>query len=291
MPEKQPISFVYFGTPYFASRALDELYAAGLVPELIVTSPDKPAGRGLMQTPPAVKTWAIEHSIPFIQPASLKEVPPELLAKKFDVFIIAAYGKILRPSVLDLPTHGCVNLHPSLLPMYRGAAPIDTQILAGEEHVGVSVMLMDEHMDTGPVLAQKELSIPEWPIGKQALTELLAIENGKLTAETVPAYVRGEITPKAQNDALATYTKKIEKADGQLDLSAPARQNYLKYLAYEGWPGTFFFAEKVGKPLRVKITHASFADNTFTIERVIPEGKREMMFTDFLKSGAVMLTT
>src|ERR1700722_19698783 len=140
-------SFVFFGTPRFSAIALDEFADAGLIPELIVTAPDMPAGRGLLPTPPAVKEWAIEHDVPYIQPASLREVPSELLVKKYDAFVVAAYGKLLRSNILSLPTHGCVNLHPSLLPHFRGASPIESQILADSLPVGVSVMQMDEEMD------------------------------------------------------------------------------------------------------------------------------------------------
>ncbi len=284
-----PISFVFFGTPRFAAKALDQFVAAGLVPEIIVTAPDKPAGRGLTLTPPAVKEWAIAHDIPYIQPASLKEIPSELTAKKFDVFVVAAYGKILRSDVLSLPTHGCVNLHPSLLPRFRGASPIESQILADEKPVGVSVMLMDEKMDEGPILAQMPLTIANWPISREILTELLAIQNGKLAADVLPKYLSGEIMPVPQDHSLATYTKKISKADGELDLAAPAYQNYLKYLAYDGWPGTFFFVQKNGAPMRVKITQATYANDTFEIERVIPEGKPEQLAREFFKSTGQVL--
>ncbi len=178
MSEK--ISYVYFGTPRFAALALDEFLEAGLLPELIVTAPDMPAGRGLKPTPPAVKDWAIAPNIPYIQPATLKEIPPELLSKKYDVFVVAAYGKLLRSNILSLPTHGCVNLHPSLLPHFRGASPIESQILADELPVGVSVMAMDEEMDHGGIFMQKEVSIPEWPIDKQALTDLLRMRAAAL---------------------------------------------------------------------------------------------------------------
>lgn len=279
-----PISYVFFGTPRFAAKALDQFAAAGLMPELIVTAPDKPAGRGLVLTPPEVKEWAIAHNIPYIQPASLKEIPPELTAKKFDVFVVAAYGKILRSAVLNLPTKGCVNLHPSLLPRFRGAAPIESQILADEKPVGVSVMLMDEEMDHGPILAQLPLTIPNWPISRIILTELLAIQNGMLAAQTVIEYMESLVTPTPQNHDGATYTKKITKADGEITLDAPARENYLKYLAYDGWPGIYFFAQKNGKQIRVKITKASYENDSLIIERVIPEGKGEQSFTDFSKT-------
>lgn len=275
------IPFVFFGTPHFAVRVLEELERAGLVPELIVTAPDKPVGRGLQMTPPAVKTWATAHKIPYIQPASLKEIPPELTQKKWPIFIVAAYGKILRKNILDLPEKGCINLHPSLLPRFRGASPIESQILVDEQPIGVSVMLMDSEMDHGDMLAQEVVDVPNWPIDRQALTELLVTKISQLAARIIPEYVAGTVTPVPQDHAKATYTEKITKADGEIDLSAPARQNYLKYLAYYGWPGTYFFTEKNGKRLRVKITKASLQNDQFGIERVIPEGKTEQSFEQF----------
>ena len=281
-------SFVFFGTPQFAALALDEFREADLLPELIVTAPDMPAGRGLLPTAPAVKVWALANNIPFIQPTALKEVPAELLSKKYDAFVVAAYGKLLRSNILSLPTHGCINLHPSLLPRFRGASPLESQILVDELPVGVSVMMMDEEMDHGAILAQKEVVIPEWPIGKQMLSELFAHESGRLAAAALPQIVSGTLTPTPQNHAAATFTSKIEKSDGLLEstggsaagLPDPSRTNYLKYLAYEGWPGTYFFVQKNGKQLRVKVTKASFVDNKFIIERVIPEGKDEQAFSD-----------
>jgi methionyl-tRNA formyltransferase len=284
-PAHTPLSFVFFGTPYFSAIALDEFLEAGLVPELIVTAPDMPAGRGLLPTPPAVKEWAIAHDVPYIQPATLKEVPAELLKKKYDAFVVAAYGKLLRSNILSLPTHGCINLHPSLLPHFRGASPIESQILADAEPVGVSVMLMDEEMDHGDILAQEEVSIPEWPINKQALTELFAHESGRLAAGALPDIISDTVKPVPQNHLGATFTQKIEKSDGLLEcesnLPSPSRTNYLKYLAYEGWPGTYFFTQKNSKNLRVKVALATFTDGQFTIERVIPEGRKEQTFADF----------
>jgi methionyl-tRNA formyltransferase len=282
------VSFVYFGTPRFAALALDEFVAAGLVPQLIVTAPDMPAGRGLLPTAPAVKDWAIAHDVPYIQPATLKEVPTELLSTNYDAFVVAAYGKLLRTNVLSLPTHGCVNLHPSLLPHFRGASPIESQILADELPVGVSVMAMDEEMDHGGIYIQKEVAIPGWPIDKQALTDLFAHESGRLGAAALPHIIAGNLLPVPQNHDEATYTKKIEKSDGELHmqdgLPSASRTNYLTYLAYEGWPGTYFFTTKKDRQIRVKVTKARYENNAFVIERVIPEGKKEQSFSEFCSS-------
>ena len=277
--------FVFFGTPQFSVIILEELAAAGLLPDLVVTAPDKPAGRGMELTPPPVKIWALKHSIPVLQPEKLDEdFVSKLLTADCNLFLVAAYGKILPKSVLDIPIRGAVNVHPSLLPYYRGASPIESQILADEKSVGVSIMLMDELMDHGPLLALELVTIPDWPVGKKKLTDILAHAGGKALAQVIPEWIAENIKALPQNHEQATFTKKIEKEDGEIDLSASARENYLKYLAYEGWPGTYFFVEKNGTPLRVKIAEASLKDSEFLIKRVIPEGKSEMSYEDFVRS-------
>jgi methionyl-tRNA formyltransferase len=286
--EPNPYSYAFFGTPTVGVWVLDEMAAAGLMPKVIVTAPDRPAGRGMRMTPSPVKVWAEEHSIPVLQPEKLgREFRATLASYGAEVFLIAAYGKILRPTVLTLAPHGCLNVHPSLLPKYRGASPIESQILADERKVGVSLMVLDEEMDHGPLLAQERIEVSGWPIGRAALSELLARAGGRLAAQHLGAWVAGTTNASAQDHAVATYTRKIEKEDGLLDLAAPGRLNYLKYCAYEGWPGTYFYAERAGAKIRIKITKASLAGETFVIERVVPEGKNEIGFAQFSAQAAV----
>lgn len=264
---------VFYGTPHFAVYVLEELERAGILPALIVTAPDRPKGRGLALTPPPVKDWAIVRDIPYIQPTSLKNDPAldALLNSEWDVAIVAAYGKILPDALLTHPTHGALNVHPSLLPKFRGAAPIEGQILADERTVGVSIMKLDTEMDHGPVLAQAAITLDEWPIRARDLEELLAREGGTLLAESLEPFLNGALVPTEQDHAVATYTKKIKKEDGELDLNADGYQNYLKYCAYDEWPGTFFFKDGV----RIKITEAELKNGLFKPRRVIPEGKKE----------------
>ena len=273
---------VFFGTPRFAVTILAQLKAAGIVPALIVTAPDKPAGRGLELKMPAVKEWAIENEVHCIQPENLRgdtstAVGPEvspldiLRNSEWDLFIVAAYGQILRKDILDLPSNGTLNVHPSLLPRFRGASPIESQILADEKEVGVSIMLLDEQMDHGPVLAQARITLEEWPMRARDLEELLATEGGDLLAECIPPFLAHTLQPEPQDHAAATFTKKITKADGEVDLAADGYQNYLKYCAYDEWPGTFFFKDDK----RIKIVEAVFENGTFRPTRVIPEGKNE----------------
>lgn len=268
------IRIVFFGTPRFAVTILDELKKAGIVPSLIVTAPDRPKGRGLVLTPPPVKDWALVNEVDYLQPATLKTPGPELDIipnSEWDLFIVAAYGKILPQSVLDIPAHGTLNVHPSLLPKFRGASPIESQILADERTVGVSIMELDHEMDHGPILAQASITLDQWPVRARHLEELLATEGGALLSESIPPYLSGELVPTPQDHALATFTKKIDKADGEIDLTADGYQNYLKFCAYDEWPGSFFFQD--GK--RIKIVSAELKNGSFVPLRVIPEGKAE----------------
>ena len=287
---------VFFGTPAFAVFVLEELHDAGITPDIIVTAPDKPAGRGLVLKAPPVKEWAEEHDIPVLQPETLKQPsvqPPEvaqnaetekamdiLLNSEWDVFLVAAYGKILPKNIIDAPARGVLNVHPSLLPRFRGASPIESQILGDEKTVGVSIMQIDEEMDHGPIVAQATVTPEEWPLKASLLEELLAREGGRLLAEVLPLWLKNEIEAVEQVHDQATFTKKISKTDGEIDLADDAYQNYLKYLAYDVWPGTFFF-DRNGK--RIKIINAEYKNDTFTPLTVIPEGKKEIPYDDFLR--------
>ena len=233
------------------------------------TTPDKPAGRGLALTESPVKRWALAHHIPTLQPGEFDDAAlAALRATGCDTLIVAAYGKILPASVLTLFSAGAYNVHPSLLPRYRGTSPVESQILADEPHIGVSVILMDELMDHGPVVAQEELAQPDWPVSRRTLNDRLWHAGGKLLVRVL----RANPKPQPQVHGDATFTQKIRKEDGELNLAAPGRENYLKYLAYEGWPGTYFFKDGT----RYKITKASLANDHFVVERVIPEGKSEI---------------
>ncbi len=279
-------SFVFFGTPDIAVAALDALLEAGLIPELVVTAPDAPQGRGLTLTPPPVKLWAEAHSIPVIQPLKLsdKTFLAKLRGKPYDAFVLVAYGKIIPESVLAVPRMGTLNMHPSLLPNYRGPSPIESQILGEKDAdgVGVSVMLLDAEMDHGPLLAQQTAALPSWPIGARALRETLARLGGTLLAKTLPEYLAGNIKPHEQNHALATYCKKIQKNDAHIDLSGDVEKNYRMILAYEVWPRAYFTKNRNGKEIRVIITKATRTNDALVIERVIPEGKKEMTYEEFL---------
>ncbi len=268
------IKIAFFGTPEFSSFVLEELLSGGYTPTLIVTTPDKPAGRGLALTESPVKRFAIAHNISIVQPEKLDtDFILKIKEAEIELLVVAAYGKILPLSVLSLGKYPPLNVHPSLLPKYRGTSPVETQILEDEKNIGVSVIQMDSEMDHGPIVVQKQIEIPNWPISRDTLNNTLWRTGGQLLVEILPRWRDGTIEPTVQDHTQATFTKKMTKENGLINLSLPDRQNYLKFLAYEGWPGTFFF-DTDGK--RIKITQVHFADKKFIIDKVIPEGKKEM---------------
>lgn len=266
---------VFFGTPEFSVAVLEELYKKNIVPTLIVTTPDAKVGRGLVLTPSPTKIWAEEHDIDVIHDHD----DDILLNTEWDLFIVASYGKILPSRLLDLPNKGVLNVHPSMLPKFRGASPIVSAILEDEKETGVSIMLLDEKMDHGPIIAQAKVEVDNWPPRADVLENILVKEGGELLAEVIPLWMKGEITPVEQDHDRATFSKKISKEDGLINLEEDDYKNYLKIQALFGWPGTYFFVN--GK--RVKITDADFTNEKLVINKVIPEGKKEMEYKDFLR--------
>ncbi|MBX4210656.1 methionyl-tRNA formyltransferase [Candidatus Parcubacteria bacterium] len=277
------ISFVFFGTSEFAVYVLDELKNKGFVPKLLVTQPDKPQGRKLIPTPSPVKIWAKKNGISILEPLKFdSEFFSTLNAERQSLFIVASYGKIIPDEILNIPPLKTLNVHPSLLPKLRGASPLQTAILT-EEKTGVSIMRLDAEMDHGPIIAQKEITISPWPPRVDILEETLGREGGKLLADTIPDWEGGKLKEKPQDHNKATYTTKISKDDGLLDLNNDSFINYKKIQAYYGWPGAYFFAENKGKKMRVIVKDATYSNGELEITRVIPEGKNEMSYADFKK--------
>ena len=268
------MKIAFFGSSKVSIYVLEELVSAGLSPALIVTTPDKQQGRGLKLTPNVVKSWAIEHDIAVTDDQST-------VTSDCDLFIVASYGKILPANIVNMPKHKTLNMHPSLLPRYRGASPLPTTMLDDAKETGVTIMRMDEKMDHGPIVATKEITVNEWPTYEE-FEDMMAREGGKLMGEIIPDWVAGKIPEKEQDHSRATFTKKIKKEDAELDLSADPYLNFRKIQAYHEWPQAYFFADKNGAKARVKVTAASFKDGELKIERVIPEGSREMAYADFL---------
>lgn len=238
------------GTPYFASVVLEKLLLSGFDVVMCFTQPDKPVGRKMILTPPPVKRTAEDAYIPLYQPNRLRdpEVVNRVVSLRPDLIITAAYGKILPASLLNIPKYGCINVHGSLLPKYRGAAPIQWAIMNGEEKTGITIMRMDEGMDTGPMLARAEC-----PIGPDEsspeLTERLAGLGADLLTQTIPGYLNGTILPVPQEDDGVTYAPPITREHGFIDWrkSAASIHNQIRGLAE--WPGAY--SEYSGKRIKI----------------------------------------
>lgn len=279
----QPL-FAFFGTPHIATLVLDRLQANGLVPALVVTAPDRPAGRGLQLSPSPVKLWALERGIDVVTPQTLKDPTfiLELQNTEWDVFVVSMYAKIIPKAVLEIPKAGCLNVHPSLLPKFRGPSPVLSAILQDERETGVTIMQLDEKMDEGPIVAQAKIELDEdvWPPKGSEFEALLAQEGGDLLAEVLPLWVEGKITPEEQNHKDATYTGKFSDEDARLDLGSDSRHNFLKIRAFDKSPKPYFLTPS-GK--RVVVKEAEFKNGQLLITRVTPEGKKEMSYEDFLR--------
>lgn len=288
MAEK--IQFAFFGGEPLAVPTLEKLSLKGLVPGLIVCNPDKPSGRNLKLTPPPAKMWAEQHNVPVFQPETLRSasVREKLQSGNWDLFVVAAYSKLIPEDILKIPKHGTLNTHPSLLPKYRGPAPIVAPILNGDTETGTTIILLDKEMDHGPVLAQGKITLQ----GDEMIEELekkLADMGGELLAQSIPGFVSGDIQPKEQDHQSATYVKKISKSDGEIDVSGDPVANWRKFRAYAGWPRTYFFQGDK----RVIITDAALENNPFdsaqgkrfVIKKVLPEGRKEISYQEFLRQA------
>jgi methionyl-tRNA formyltransferase len=235
-------NLIFMGSPQFAVPTL-EAVARDHTILAVFTQPDKPAGRGQQLTAVPVKHWAVAHNVPVHQPKSFRKDPAaiEVLRDlKPDVIVVAAYGLILPQAVLDVPAFGCLNVHGSILPRHRGAAPITSAILAGDAETGITIMQIDAGMDTGPMLSiAREVIRPDDTTA--SLSERMSQLGAQLMAETLPKYLNGEIVPQPQSEEGVTYSPKIDKANAQIDWSKPAIEIERMVRAYIPWPGTFTF--------------------------------------------------
>jgi len=237
----------------------------------VVTQPDRPAGRGRTLHPPAVKVAAIRLGIPVIQPEKLPlpEVMTQLRDWAPDLIVVAAFGQILRPAVLDLPFYGCINVHGSLLPRGRGAAPIQAAILAGDKETGITIMKMDPGVDTGPILSQRKIPIVPDDTAGSLFTKMASL-GAELLLETLPWYLSGELIPQPQPEEGATYAPMLKKADGWLDFTRPAIELERRVRALHPWPGTWF--EWNGAPLKILHARLGRSGTPGTVGRLIVEG-------------------
>ncbi len=275
--------FAYFGTPYVASDTLAYVLARGFRPEVVVTSPDAPRGRGLTLTPSETKVLALAHGIPVLTPEKLdEEARAEIATYGCEYGVVVAYGKILPQSLIDQFPLGLINVHYSLLPKYRGASPVESALLQGEEVTGVAIQQLVRELDAGDVLALQEVTIEPQETTRELRPRLVQI-GAELLVSLLPSFEAGDMVRTPQDAALATHCGKIQKSEGELSLEGDARQNWNIYRALAESPGTYFFVERGGTPVRVKIRTATFDGTTFTPERVVPEGKKEMSYRDFVR--------
>lgn len=297
------------GTPEIAAKCLERLIADGHEVIASVTGEDKPRGRGKIMTPTAVKTLSLEHGIPVYTPKTLRDEAflAVLEETKPDLIAVVAYGKILPPAVLDFPKYGCINAHVSLLPKYRGAAPMQRAIINGERETGVTIMYMDVGLDTGDIITAQTFTIgPEDDF--ETVHDTSAEIGARLLSETAYAIERGEATRTPQDDALACYAEKIEKSDCKLDFTRSARELDLNIRGVTPIPGAFAFLKgkmlKICKALPIKasgeagrvIDADATGDGYFTVAcgegalrvlSVIPEGKGRMTAGDFLRGRKI----
>lgn len=297
------------GSPEFAIPILGAL-ANQFQVQGVVTQPDRPSGRGRAVTSPPIKVLAETLDLPVIQPPNLRD--PQTIQKlrnwNADVIVVAAFGQILREDVLNLPPYGCINVHASLLPRWRGAAPIQAAILKGDQQTGVTIMKMDSGIDTGPIINQRAI-----PISTEDTAGSLEVKLAQLGAEllvkTLPKYLHGEIHLQPQDEKESTYAPLLKKGDGELIFITPARDLAKKVRAFNPWPGTFMNWQ--GRMLKVhrayaipssqqtsqsnlkpgtKIIHEGFpgvvtVDGILILTEVQPEGKKLMKGSDFLRGA------
>jgi methionyl-tRNA formyltransferase len=258
------LRIIYMGTPYFAVPALEALIAGAapgkLLPQgyeiiTVITRPDKPAGRGREVSYSPVKQTALAHGISVWQPGSFKkpENSEALAAYHADLYIVAAFGQILPQTVLDQPRYGTLNIHASLLPKYRGADPIAEAILQGEHETGVTIMLLDAGVDTGPILLKRSIPIEDNDT-TGTLTMKLASLGAQAIQEALPLWVSGRITPEPQNEQEATYTRMLKKEDGEIRWDRPADFIARQIRAYNPWPSAYTYWN--GKLLKILAAHA-----------------------------------
>ncbi len=294
------------GTPDFAVSSLAALYESGKYELTVITQPDKPKGRGYTLTPPEVKVYAEKHGLDVYQPTTLKDEAFSALLERLapDMIVVAAYGKILPKSVIDYPKYGCINVHGSLLPEYRGAAPIQRAIIDGKNETGITVMYMNEGLDTGDMLKKAVVPIDEND-NFETLFDKMAEKGAELLLDTIPELVSGTVVPEKQDDALATYAKKIEKSDCLIDFSLPAKQVHDRIRGLSPFPlASVSFNGAVIKLVASRLSSV-FSDNApgtvvsadgkitvvcgdglcIDIIEVLPAGKKRMNSADYLRGN------
>ena len=300
---------VFMGSPEFALPTL-RLLAESYPVVGVITQPDRPSGRGKVLTPPPVKQLALELGLPLIQPDRLRR--PEAMQVLRDwqpeLIVVAAFGQILRQEVLDLPPYGCLNVHGSLLPRWRGAAPLQAAILNGDTETGITIMRMDAGVDTGPLLSQRSLPIrPDETAA--SLSSVMAELGARLLLETLPAYLAGSLQPQPQDETLATYAPMLQKEAGRLDFHLPAIQLERRVRAFNPWPSAYtFYQEQLLKVHRARavvgeggvpgtrlviqgVPAVACTEGLLVLDEVQPAGKKPMPGRIFLQGARAWVST
>ncbi|HBR80204.1 TPA: methionyl-tRNA formyltransferase [Candidatus Uhrbacteria bacterium] len=277
------MKIVFLGTPDLATPFLEALTnEPGFEVVAVVTQPDRPVGRKQILTPSPVKELAVSKNLQILQPEKLRdeEVQKQLAEIQADIFVVVAYGLIIPQKVLSLPRLGCLNVHPSLLPKYRGPSPIQSAIMNGDAESGISIMLLDKGMDTGPVLAQEKflLALDESQISLTEKTKQLGPE---LLIETIKKYAAGEIKPILQDDTQAVICKILNRESGHIDWSHSAKEIDRLVRALQPWPGCWTTFDHNGKNLRLKILKTKIEEEKLVILEVQPEGRSSMSYEEF----------
>ncbi len=305
------MNIIFMGTPDFAVGALEAILAAGHNIQLVVTQPDKAQGRSKELKPPAVKVCAMEHNLPVFQPAKIKKEEAVSVLKQYeaDLYVVAAFGQILSREILDLPKFGCVNIHASLLPKYRGAAPIQWAVIDGVEKTGITIQQMNEGVDTGDILLQKEYILAEDETGASLFDRLCGL-GAEAIVEAIAKIEEGSIVPVKQNEDEATHAKMLTKAMGEMDFGREAVVLERLVRGLNSWPSAYtYYKGKTMKIWRAKVVPNETVDATigtiiakdkesFTIAcqkdalkvlEIQPEGKRRMSVKDFMLGCKVEL--
>lgn len=268
------MKYAFFGSPEFAAIILEALIAVGMPPALVVCNPDRPFGRKKIVAPPPTKVVAERHHIPVFQPENLWKSDFQRLREGFDFFVVAAYAQIIPKVILDLPKRGVIGIHPSLLPKYRGATPIQSVILGDESETGVTLYMMDKEVDHGNIVKRETCSVkPDETY--TALLQRLAEMSAQLLIKTLPKFMQREIIPIPQDHAQATFTKKFSTEDGFVDLKKddPAMIDR-KVRALNPEPGVYAFVERGGKKARMKILETKIVDGKLQLVTTQLEGKK-----------------